>query len=214
MPYTQFNGWNVIPLPGTPAPRQITLSANDSVGMTQSPFTMQSQVQAWPGADWWEAEVSLPPMPRLTAAAWVAWLLALRGRANVFQFGDPLGIYPQGAYKGLFTGQNPAVNGAHLPTATVLNIKNLPASVTALMLPGDYVQIGYRLHVLVGTLSTDSNGNGSVEIWPSIRDSLADGIGVYIIATTGLWRLADNKRVWSMNEVKLYGLSFKAVEAR
>src|SRR5206468_10963905 len=97
MAYTQFNGWNIIPMPAAPAPRSVSFAANDSVGQTQSPFTLQTQVQAWPGADWWEADVSLPPMSRANAADWIAWLMAMRGRANVCLFGDPLATQSQGS---------------------------------------------------------------------------------------------------------------------
>lgn len=210
--YTQFNGWNIIPMPSTPSLRQVNFTANDSVGQTQSPFTMSSQVQAWPGADWWEAEVSLPPMTRAKAAAWIAWLLALRGKANVFQLGDPLGVYPQGT----FTGSLPLVNGAQLPTATVLSVRGMTPNLVNALMPGDYLQVGYRLHMVAGPspVSTDSNGTAQIEIWPSLRDPLTDGTTVYIGGSTGLWRLSENKRVWSQNEVRLFGISFKAIEAR
>ncbi len=44
MSYTQFNGWNIIPMPAKPVARQIDFSMTDSVGQTTSPYTRQSQL--------------------------------------------------------------------------------------------------------------------------------------------------------------------------
>ena len=212
MPYPQFNSWNIVPMPTTPAFRTLTLSMQESVGQTQSPFTMASQVQAWPGADWWEAEIALPPMPRAKALPWIAFLAALRGKSNVFQLGDPLGTKPQGAGSPIPV----YFNGAHLATATSINTKGWVPNAIAVLQPGDYLQIGYRLHMVAGvsTINADANGDASFDIWPSLREPHPDFDPITTSSTTGLFRLADNKRTWSANESKLYGISFKAVEAR
>jgi len=361
--YSTFQGWNIVPMPLSPAPRQIDFTAQDSVGMTQSPFTKQSQVQAWPGADWWELNVSLPPLTDQQARAWIAFLMALRGKANVFQIGDPLKRVPT------LSGLSPVVNGAQLATATLLNTRGwpipsstnlvpdpdvvgtgwsntaniyvapgagavsgngwvyygtgasgsfqyawsapfavtpgqqytlsgyvdarnllpggaagwavfnpgitasygsftvpagstgqgsatftVPAGVTqlvalcdnwanatalnkpvifsnpkvelgatatpyvspAVMRPGDYLQLGYRLHVVAGPIGVypDGSGNATIEVWPSLRDAPTDGEAITLGNTAGLFRLADNKRDWSVTEAKLFGISFKAIEAR
>ena len=383
--YPVFNGWPIVPMPRAPGPKQISFRQNDSVGMTQSPFTLQSQVQAWPGADWWEADVSLPPMSAADARAWIAFLAALRGKANVFQMGDPSWPVPE---PGVYAGA-PTLNGAHLATATLLTttgwttnflgnynyvsdpdavnpsvwsnvtsqnattvnpngIVNLPGagavsgngwglfgsggysaasvyvqtgnmtiaagstywtacyvdargvapggqvgyqalafnssnpsnltlvaqatqtpgqtgqiaaqatipsgcnmlilrlvafnsckispttpvvwsnpqvnnpggllpySSNCILQPGDYLQVGMRLHMVAGPIGVypDGNGNAQIEIWPSLRENQASGLLIGVYNPTGLFRLADNKREWSVDEARHAGISFKAVEAR
>src|SRR6266702_5839374 len=95
-----FNGWNIISMPTTPsAPQTIDFTATDIVALSISPFTGQQQVQDWQQG-WLEASVSLPPLTHAQAQAWIAFLMALRGQANVFQLGDPLAVAPQGSGAG------------------------------------------------------------------------------------------------------------------
>lgn len=67
--------------------------------MSASPFTGSQQIFEWP-AEWWEAEVSLPPMQRTNAARWNSFLLSLRGRSGTFYLGDSGARTPQGVLSG------------------------------------------------------------------------------------------------------------------
>lgn len=81
-----YLGWTVVTMPSTPAsPQSIEFSPNDIVALSKSPFTGQQQVQNW-GTGPMEASLSLPPLTDTDAQAWIAFLLALNGVANVFQF--------------------------------------------------------------------------------------------------------------------------------
>jgi len=81
-----YNGWNIITIPAyPPAPQSIEFTQNDAVAISQSPFSGQQQVQIW-GGSWMEASVVMPPMTFVNAQAWVAFLRALQGVGNVFQF--------------------------------------------------------------------------------------------------------------------------------
>ena len=89
-----FNGMSIIVMPGAPAaPSTIEYTAQDIVAVSISPFTGQQQVQDWQ-ASFMEASVSLPALTNAQAQAWIAFLMALRGQANVFQLGDPLLVSP------------------------------------------------------------------------------------------------------------------------
>jgi hypothetical protein len=212
MSYSTFNGVNVIPMPSTPAPRQVTFTMTDTVGMNQSPFTGQQQVMAWPGADYWTAEVSLPPMTRSQAAAWQAFFAALRGKANVFQLGDPLGK----ASRGIARDFTAFLDGLHLASATTINMKGWPAGAGNLLLPGDYIQIGLSMHIVASPtpIAADAAGKCQIEIWPSLREAFGGDNAITFANVKGMFRLADNTRSWSATELKTYGISFKAVEAR
>lgn len=83
----------------------ITLMAENAVAVSQSPFTFAQQIVAHPGQRW-AASISLPPMKRQDAEAWVAFLLSLKGQVGTFLLGDPNAVNPQGSYldrKNLFT---------------------------------------------------------------------------------------------------------------
>jgi len=74
----------------------ITLSAENAVAISQSPFTYQQQVVAHPGQRW-AASISLPPMKRQDAEYWVAFLLSLKGQIGTFLLGDPNCVAAQGS---------------------------------------------------------------------------------------------------------------------
>lgn len=104
----------------------ITLMAENAVAVSQSPFTFTQQVVAHPGQRW-AASVSLPPMKRVDAENWIAFLLSLKGQVGTFLLGDPNAVNPQGSYldrKNLFTkteftsGLTDAPSRAGLVTAT------------------------------------------------------------------------------------------------
>ncbi|HLH35995.1 MAG TPA: hypothetical protein VKX41_15085 [Alloacidobacterium sp.] len=208
------NSYNLVALPAAPGFVEVSFSMNDTVAEVLSPFSRQSpQVQAWPGADWWEAQATLPPMPRAQAAAWQAFLAEMRGKSNVVQLGDPLGVHPQGAPLGVpvVDGSNSANN---MPGATTLYTKGWKTSTFRLLLPGDYIQIGYRLHVACEAVNSDANGNAQVQIWPSLREQPADSSPLVLNGPKGIFRLADNKRGWHSSVAQLTSLSFSLVEAR
>jgi hypothetical protein len=186
---------------------------NDAVGITSSPFTMMAQVQRWPGADYWKAEVSLPQMSRANAAAWIAWLGALRGKANVFQLSDKFAKAPQGNPLGTPVIDNGA-NSGNQAMSTSIATRGWTAGQWGLLLPGDYIQIGYRLHVALEQVNSDSNGKSVFQIWPSLREQPVDGSSLILNSAAGIFRLDDNARKYSISQARTWGISFKCNEAR
>ena len=59
------------------------------VAVSESPFTLDTQVYAHQGARW-EAEVSFPPLSHAEARSVEAFIVGLKGRENTFTFGNPL----------------------------------------------------------------------------------------------------------------------------
>lgn len=74
----------------------ITLTANNAVAISESPFTYQQQIVAHPGQRW-SATVSVPPLRREYVEPWVAMLLSLKGQVGTFLLGDPNGATPRGS---------------------------------------------------------------------------------------------------------------------
>ncbi|HUN99232.1 MAG TPA: hypothetical protein VMU69_23750, partial [Bradyrhizobium sp.] len=93
--------YNLVSLPSSPSPSDITLGMNDTVGEVVGAFDREQQEQLWPGGDWWDAQITLPPMPRAQAADWEGFLADLQGKLNVFQIGDPRADIPLGTALGV-----------------------------------------------------------------------------------------------------------------
>jgi len=187
-------------MPSYPSPRSIDFTAIDTVGVAVSPFTGQQQTQNWRNA-WLEASVSMPPLKHIQAQAWIAWLLGLQGQAGVFQLGDPLAPLPQGL------GGSMTVSGAG-QTGYTLNVAGGAGAPS--LLPGDWIQIGFRLYRNIGTYN---GGAGALDIWPQIRESPLDGTAIVVTDTKGLFRLKSNVRKWSESDMRMYGLEFEIREA-
>lgn len=216
MAYETFLDASVIPMPSSPGMRNITLIQSDSVGENESPFTKQAQEQRWAGADWWMAKIQWPPMRLDEFSAWEAWLGALRGKANVFRMGNPLRTAPRGS--GSISGTSAscvASSSENQAGATYIYTQGWTASAAGVLLPGDYIQIGERLHFVAGVSSVDadSSGDATIEIWPSLRES-ASGVALKLTNCTGMWRLGSNDRQYSADVARLFGLSLDVKEAR
>jgi hypothetical protein len=192
-------------------PQTVKFTMIDLVGETVSPFTGGQQEQQWPG-NWFEIEVSLPPMLRAQAEQWIAWLGALHGKFGTFLMGDYNAPTPQGTALGAPTvagGTN--VNGAsQLVTAGWTPGATLKA--------GDYLQLQAagqpkRLHKNLLDAGADGGGNMTLQIFPNIRETLAGGSAILTSNTVGTFRLAENPRVWTLDRMKAYAITFKAKEA-
>lgn len=97
MPYT--GAGSVVTMPTTPtAASAIEAALVALVAMTRNPFTGAQWTQDWQ-AGWMELSLPLRPMSAAEAAPWLAFLAALNGVANVFQFGSAFCT----AYPGLLT---------------------------------------------------------------------------------------------------------------
>lgn len=197
-------------LPSHTGRRSMELRATNAVTVERSPFTYASQAQASAG-QMWQADVTLPPMKRADAEAWVAWLVSLRGSFGTFLMGDPIGATPRGA-----GGGTPLVNGAS-QTGQDLDIDGCTSNVTGWLKAGDYVQLGSAgsatLHKVLADVNTNGSGQATLTLWPHIRTAPSDNAAVTISNTVGRWRLASSESSWSVNEASIYGISFSCMEA-
>lgn len=197
-------------LPSHTGRRSMELRATNAVTVERSPFTYASQAQASAG-QMWQADVTLPPMKRTDAEAWVAWLVSLRGSFGTFLMGDPIGATPRGA-----GGGTPLVNGSS-QTGQDLNIDGCTPDITGWLKAGDYVQLGSAgsatLHKVLADVSTNGSGEATLTLWPHIRTAPSDNAAVTISNTVGRWRLASSESSWSVNEASIYGISFSCMEA-
>lgn len=203
-----FNGWNILALPSVPAAfSQLELVMQDKVSADPSPWTQQAQILDWQ-IDWWEATASLPQMQRAVAQQWIALLAECRGQSAAFLIGDPLANRPTGLAKGA-----PLVDGLNSTRSSTLTIRGLAPNLARQLLPGDHIQIGYRMHVNLDVANSDAHGKAALNLWPRIREAPNDGDPVIWKNPKGLFRLADNQRSYSLANTKLAAISLKLTEA-
>lgn len=185
---------------------QVRLVANSMVGISQSPFTAVQQVYKYTG-QYWEADISLPPMKRAVAEYWISFLLKLNGSYGTFLLGDPNGATPRGVATG-----TPLVKGAN-QTGSDLITDGWTTSTTGILKAGDYIQIGNYLHKVLDDVNSDSSGNATLTLFPDLRTSPADNATITVNSAKGLFRLSSGQTSWDINEASIYGITFAAREA-
>jgi len=182
--------------------RQVTKDA-----ASQSPFTGSTQVLSYDG-QWWEMDVTLPPMTASEAAEWLAFGSLLRGRYNTFSMGIPGKATARGS-----VGGTPLVNGSS-QTGSSLIIDGATTSQTGWIKAADFFQLGVdenaRLYMATADANSDGSGNVTMTIWPDLVTPL-DNATVTVSSPVGAWRMASPDRVWDIETAEIYGLSFTAV---
>lgn len=200
-------------LPTITGIQSISLRARTATAISRSPFTYKEQVLSHQGQRW-EAEVSLPPMKRAAAEEWVAFLVSLKGQFGTFLLGDPSAATPRGSAS--TSAGTPLVNGAS-QTGDTLAIDGLPTSVTGYLLAGDYIRVGTgsasRLYKVLQNVNTNSSGQATLDIFPTLRASPSDNQTVFVSSAKGVFRLASNEANWSINQAETFGINFAAIEA-
>ncbi len=188
---------------------RITLRANNTVGESVSPFSAEQQIYVHQG-QWWQAEIQLPKLARDDAEDFAGWLFSLRGKEGSFLMGDPSAATPRGS-----AGGTPLVDGAG-QTGLTLAVKGGPLSTTSWLKVGDYIQLGTgsssRLHKVLVAANTDGAGKTTLDIWPRLRSSPADGAAIVVSAAKGLWMLASNASEYEIEPAMQYGFSFACRE--
>lgn len=193
-------------MPLTPGPRNVDWAMQNVVGVVPNLYTGKQQVHNWQ-AGWWEAVVTMPPMLRATAESWVAFLAQAQGQNAVFYFGDQLGAIPQGSATGA------PVTAGSFQQPYQLTTKGWKPSQFAVLSPGDWLQIDWRLYKCMDQPSSDGAGNASFAIWPQVREIPANGTAIITNSAKGLFRMKGNLQRYSLSYLRTTGLSFEIREA-
>jgi hypothetical protein len=184
--------------PTTIGIESIELRAVNAVAVSQSPFTYKQQIVSH-GGQKWEASVNIPSVHRDKAAEWKAMLVGLKGQTGTFLLGDPDYATPQGTVSSCVLSGNVGDE-----TASVVMTGTLKA--------GDYIQLGSGASSKLHQVLLDQDGDGTIEIWPSLRSDYTSSTVVFN-SPKGVFRLGTNMTSWSINNASIYGISFEAVEA-
>jgi hypothetical protein len=190
--------------------RGITIRARTVVGMSASPFTGQQQVYKHPG-QWWEAEITFPPMKRKDAEEVAAFLLKLNGRFGTFLMGDPVNTQPRGVGTGL-----PVVNGGG-QTGNQLATNGWTPNVTNILRAGDWVQLGTgsatRLYKVLDDVNSNASGEATLTLFPDLRQSPNNDDTLFLNAPKGQWRLSTNDIDYTIQTGQFYGITLACMEA-
>jgi len=186
-------------LPTSIGIESIELRAVNAVATSQSPFTYKQQIVAHQGQRW-EASISVASnIRRDLAAQWKAFLTALKGQQGTFLLGDPDYSTPQGDVSACtLTGS--------------VGDESVTVTMTGSLLAGDYIQLGSGASARLHQVLQDQTGNGTLEIWPKLRDDYTSATVIFNNAK-GVFRLTNNISSWSINNSSAYGIGFEAVEA-
>lgn len=202
-----------IALPTQPGIARVKFNDDDAVAVSESPFTFEQQTYVHQGQRF-KAMVTLPKMKRVQAAAWVATMRSLGGRAGTFLLGDPDAKAPQGTGLG-----SPEVSGAS-QTGNNLITNGWTANKTGLLLPGDYIQLGTgapgdsltRMHMVLQQVNSDSGGNATLLLWPLLRYSPLSGATITLNNCKTQMRL-DAAFGYDTDEVSTFNVQFSCTEA-
>jgi hypothetical protein len=190
--------------------REITIRAKTIVGFNSSPFTGQQQVYKHQG-QWWEAEMSFPPMRRENAEEVAAFLIKLNGRFGTFLMGDPANTLPRGAGTG-----TPLVKGGS-QTGNELITDGWTINTTNILKAGDWIQLGTgsasRLHKVLQDVNSDGTGTATLTIFPNLRSIPADNLSIITQNPKGQWRLSTNDIEYNIQTGQFYGITLACMEA-
>ena len=196
-------------LPSHTGLMNVTLRAVNQTALTSSPFSYRQQIHNHSGQRW-ECEIQLPAMITSDDEIWLGFLLSLNGMAGSFLLGDPLGATASGNL-----GGTPLVNGAN-QTGASLSIDGCSNSITNWLKAGDYIQLGggssATLHKVLTNVDTNSSGQATLDLWPSIRVAPSDNATVTTSSPVGRFRLNSGEQDWNINSASFYGITFDAIE--
>lgn len=141
-------------IPGSIGPIEANLKKMESVGEFIGPFDGSAQQQQWLDQHW-ELDLVWPEMTWAQAAALDAFLGALHGKIGSFLWGPPLAAAPRGS-GGTPTADNAALYNA--PRSNLLTMTGLPAPESAILLPGDFLQL-YTIPQSIAIASVEIAGS-------------------------------------------------------
>jgi hypothetical protein len=171
----------------------------------ESPLTRSVQTVELLGARWF-ATYELPPMRRDQAAAWMAFLVALQGRAGRFYGYDPDCRSPRGTGAG-----TPRVKGAGQSGSSLATDGWTPLQ--TVLKAGDYFAVDGELKMMAADAASDGGGNAALAFKPSLRAAPADNAPLTLEdASCTMMLIDDEQAAWDADQIRVFGLRFSGVE--
>lgn len=175
---------------------RLSLSGFSATSRNVSPFTFQIQQYNWAGQAW-SGQVDCPPMTRADAEAVIGFLLA--AQRGTFYFQDYANPTNRGGITGTLTVATATAN------TSTLTFTNTGGSGSFAV--GDWLQISTSLYKVVQVTSATE-----VDLFPVLRSSYAVNTPITYSNAKGVFRLSEPLTNWSIDNAKIYGVSFGIVE--
>ena len=176
-------------------------------GLSESPFTGVQQTVEFSYAKW-KAVLSLPPMRRPQATAWVSFFAKLRGRRGTFLLGDADAKVPQINKITAGTINGDVTLGANADIGdTILTISG-----TTAFRAGDYIQLGSASSARLYMIVEDQGGGSTIQIEPKLKNAVSNDQTIVYTNPKGIFRMDANTQSWDTNVVSNYGISFSCTE--
>lgn len=175
-------------LPETKSFKGLSIRRRNVVGVTESPWSLKTQVQEF-GGQKWEGEFTLPIMQQADADEWLAFFDQLNGPAGTFLGNSPKRETARGAVR--LAPNSLTVDGGG-QTGQTLGVLSAEADTPGLLLKGDTFQIGTGLNSRLYVMMEDVDlidGAALLSFWPTLRASPVDGAAVIVQNPLGLWRM-------------------------
>lgn len=182
----------------------IKLIERNVVGVSENPFSLQTQVYQHDGQAW-GLEASFDPMTREEFAPWDAFFSSLMGPVGTFLYGSELRGFSLGT-----PGGTPVVAGAN-QTGNELDTSGWSNS-TLVLKAGDFIQIDSSLYKVLKDVTSDGSGLATIDLWPRLRTH-ANGAAIDYTAPKGLFRLASVRYEATEDRNKMFLVGFSAIEA-
>ena len=171
-----------------------------SAAMTQSATNYKQLITNYTNAQW-QAEITLRPLDRIEGMAFSAFITALGGVTQKFQFGNPLMV--QTGRTASHSGTATIDVGSTTMAITLGDSNDLPA--------GSHFEVNNELYM---TLEDISNGSGFVSIAPALKTEVTAAQSLTIDLPKTSWRLSTNDIGWDINQAGFYDFSFNCIEAQ
>lgn len=189
------------------------IGLDHAVGVTESPFTFEQQVQEHQGTSW-EISATLQLLNRDQAEEYNAFIASLRGRTGTFLMTIPGSETPRGVATG-----TPLVDGG-AQTGTDLVTDGWTPSQTGILKAGDFINLGSgsstRLHRVLEDVDSDGGGSATLVLAPKIvsDDSPGDNDPITVTNCKGLFRLKSNLISVDIQPPNQHTIRFSAREAK
>lgn len=201
-------------------PTSIQFGLRSNTQVFSSPFSSSVQTVRMPGAAWY-GTANFDDLEEAEARELIAFLMEMDGMQGRFYFGDLSKMTPRGTATGVAR-----VNAA-TSSGNSLAVDGLSANLTNAFLPGDYIAFettqGRELHMVTQAVGTNSSGQATLTISPSIRTSPVNDAVVTIgssitggIGNTDLscvMRLQADQSAWSVQAPVVSSIRVAFVEA-
>lgn len=150
----------------------------------------------------WELKLSHPLMTRANAAPLMAYLKSVRGPSSSFQIILPSYFDALGDVAGVMRA-----NGIHSAGDNTIAVDGISGTISA----GSFVK--FNDHGKVYMVTEDLTGPGTLTIYPSLRESVANNEVVTYDSVPFTVRLDDNKQTYSASTGNNIRVAFTVIEA-